>query len=452
LRMRIVSALALVLLAMTLSSAQQTESQVIAYLRNGQPIVKVTRDSSTHVVRQVPGQPIYLLQVDFGTTDGAVEKLRQSPLVAAAEANRPLRLEFGLNPVTRSDARLGQDMAALLDGQTITNFYGTDVLQAYIAQPALQIIGAPDVRNISTGVGTHIGYIDTGVDPDHPVLQPWLDPGIDLVGSGSTSEFDGLAPDLSTWVKGNTGNLIDRWLSFLLKQSMAALLDDGSGQSSPTGFPGAFGHGTLVAGVLHAVAPQARIVPIRAFDAYGNTTLFRIEEAIYRAADAGVDVLNMSFSMLNTSTTFQRTLSYAQSKCVALVASAGNESQNAGGIYPAASGTVSGVASTDFNDRLAPFSNYGAVISVSAPGAYVISTAPAGRYAMAWGTSFSAPIISAAIALVASVNPRAPGTQNAATVISTAVPIDDKNPDYVHQLGHGRVYLPNVFRAPHNVN
>src|SRR5262249_48522216 len=189
--------------------------QIIVYLRYGQPIVKVIRDSSTHVVRQIPGQSIYLLQVDSGTTDGALQKLRQSPLIAAAEANRPLRLKSGLNPATPSDARLGQDMAAMLDGVTTTNFYGTDVLQAYIAQPALQIIGAPDVRNISTGVGTHIGYIDTGVDPDHPVLRPWLDPGIDLVGSGSISEFDGLSADLSAWVKGNNGNSIDRWLSFL---------------------------------------------------------------------------------------------------------------------------------------------------------------------------------------------------------------------------------------------
>jgi subtilisin family serine protease len=454
LRLRILSALALVVLGMTVSGAQQTQpdSEVIVNLRNGQPIVKVARDASAHVVRQVPGQSIYLLQVDSGTRDDAIKKLLQSPLVAAAEPNRPLRLESALNPATPSDARLGQAMAALLDGQTITNFYGTDVLQAYITQPALQIIGAPDVRNISTGVGTRIGYIDTGVDPDHPVLQPWLDPGIDLVGSGSVSEFDGVTLDVSTWVRANTGYLIDRQLSFLLKQSMAALLDDGSGQPSPAGFPGDFGHGTLVAGVLHVVAPQARIVPIRAFDAYGNTTLFKLIEGIYRGADAGVDVLNMSFSLVTTSPTFQRAISYAQSSGVALVASAGNEAQNAGGIYPAASGAVCGVAATDFNDRLAPFSNYGSVISVSAPGSYVISTAPAGRYAMAWGTSFSAPIISAAIALVASVSPRAPGTQNSAFVTSTAVPIDDKNPDYFHQLGRGRVYLPNVFRSLHNVN
>ena len=53
-------------------------------------------------------------------------------------------------------------MASLLDGYTVTNFYGTTVLQSYANQPALAITHVNDVRNISTGAGTHIAYIDTG--------------------------------------------------------------------------------------------------------------------------------------------------------------------------------------------------------------------------------------------------------------------------------------------------
>ena len=228
---------------------------------------------------------------------------------------------------------------------------------------------------------------------------------------------------------------------------MAALLDDGSGQTTPPGFPPAFGHGTLVAGVLHAVAPEARIVPIRAFDAYGNTTLFKLAEAIYRASDLGVNVLNMSFSTTEVSMALQQAVIYAQGKGVATVASVGNESQNAAGMYPASYPLVSAVAATDFNDQLAPFSNYGSIVAVCAPGAFVVSTAPGGRYAMAWGTSFSAPIESGAIALVAALNQRWVGSHNSGLVEKTAVPIDYKNPSYVKQLGSGRIYMPNVYSA-----
>jgi len=434
---------------LTVSSAQQSTSQIIVSLKLGQSIANVAAAASTHVVRQIPGQSIYLLQLDSGSVSTALQKLVQNPAVAAAELNRSTRLESGSNPASASDAYMNQSMAALLDGQTITNFYGDDVLKAYVDQTALQIIGAPQVRNISAGAGTRIAFIDTGVDADHPALRSWLDPGIDLVGNGSTSEFDGMSPNLSAWVRGATPSQVDSRLSFLLKQSMAALLDDGSGQSTPPGFPLDFGHGTMVAGVLHAVAPLARIVPIRAFDSFGNTTIFKLAEAIYRGSDLGVNVLNMSFSTTEVSQTLQQAITYARGKGVALVASVGNEGRDAAGIYPASYPLVCAVAATDFNDRLAPFSNYGAIVSVSAPGAYLISTVPGGRYAMAWGTSFSAPVVSGAVSLVAAMNPRSVGSQNTAMVINGAVPIDSKNPEYVLQLGRGRVYLPNIFATVH---
>ncbi len=444
---RVLSVLALLTFWISVSDAQQTQPQIIVTTKAGPSILDITRGSGTHVARQVPGEPVYLLQVDSGTATAAVQKLTQNPGVAIAELNRSLKLESGPNPTTPSDAQVVQSMAALLDGTTITNFYGTDVLRAYVDQTALQIIGAAKTRSFSTGTGTRIAFIDTGVDADHPALRPWLDPGIDLVGSGSISEFDGISLDLSAWVRGNTTSMVDTRLSFLLKQSMAALLDDGSGQTTPPGFPPAFGHGTLVAGVLHVVAPMARIVPIRAFDAYGNTTIFRLAEAIYRGTDLGVNVLNLSFSTTEVSKTLQNSVIYAQSKGVALVASVGNESRDASGIYPASYPLVCAVAATDFNDRLAAFSNYGSIVSVSAPGSYVVSTVPGGRYAMAWGTSFSAPVVSASVALVASIKPRSIGSQNVASVVNTAVPIDNINPEHVRQLGRGRVYLPNVFSS-----
>ena len=65
--------------------------------------------------------------------------------------------------------------------------------------------------------------------------------------------------------------------------------------------PHAFGHGTMVAGLIHLAAPAAKIMPLKAFDADGNANIFDIERAIYYAVDHGARVINMSFSSADTS-------------------------------------------------------------------------------------------------------------------------------------------------------
>jgi subtilisin family serine protease len=223
---------------------------------------------------------------------------------------------------------------------------------------------------------------------------------------------------------------------------MASLLDGGNDNGS---FPPEFGHGTLVAGVLHVVAPNARLVPIKAFDAYGNSSMFTIIEGVYRARDLDVDVLNMSFSTSQDSVTLRKAIADAEASGIAIAASVGNEGSLITSIYPASDARVVGVGATDFANHIASFSNYGAPVSVMATGAFVVSTAPGGKYAAAWGTSFSAPIVSGTLALLASAGGY--GHSDTSQVVNTADNIDGFNPGFTGKLGRGQLNAQRALKG-----
>lgn len=422
------------LLALSLSGSGGTGTDFIISLRDPNAAARIHQQHGTRPIRQVPGQPVWLVHSDATDVQRVLQNLQNDPAITAAEINRAIALNSP--PANSINPALAQDMVSLLDGQTRTVFFGSNVLGVYVNQPALTAIRLGPTRS-STGAATRVGYIDTGVDPTHPALAPWLEPGIDLIGNGSVSEFDGLSQDMVSLLDQDMVSLLDQRLTFLLNQSMVSLLDQ---RAAP--LPGAFGHGTLVAGAIHVVAPESRIVPIKAFDAHGGTTMFAIVDAVYRATRLNLDVLNMSFSTHAQSDALRAAVLAAQASGIALVASAGNNSQDTLGLVPAGYPNVYAVAATDFSDRLASFSNYGQSVAISAPGAFVVSTAPGGRYAAAWGTSFSAPLVSGAIALVAQTRGR--GQAASAVVVNSADPIDQLNPGLEKRLGKGRL---NVERA-----
>jgi hypothetical protein len=99
-----------------------------------------------------------------------------------------------------------------------------------------------------------------------------------------------------------------------------------------------------------------------------------------------------------------------------------------------------GIAALDSTNRKAEFSNYGADVSLSAPGVSLISLYPelneVPDYALWSGTSFAAPLTTASVALILENNLR----RNARSVLeNTAAGIDDSNPGLVGKLGKGRI-------------
>jgi subtilisin family serine protease len=409
---------------------QRRRIEAIVTLRHGQSIDQIDKDRKFSVVKHIKGSNVYLLRLE-NSDNSTLKKLKNHAGIEKVELNTRISLnDDGEGMLLLDDDTEGM---ALLDQKTRAILNGVDVPQFYAQQRALSIIEGDKVRGISTGAATRIATIDTGVDFNHPALRPWLDPGIDLVNGRSASEYDGL--DLADNAEGMTLLDDDADGMLLLDDDTEGmlLLDDGTTRRMPT----AFGHGTLVAGIIHLVAPDAVIVPIKAFDAYGNTSMFTIIESVYRAFEMNVDVINMSFSTSQDSPAFRDAINKARGMGITVVSSMGNGGQYLESVYPAAYTGVFGVAATDLEDHLAPFSNYGKTTSVSAPGVWVVSTFPGGHYAAVAGTSFSAPLVSGTVSLVASLQNR--GNSQGPIVVSAAESIDTINPGYERMLGKGRV-------------
>jgi subtilisin family serine protease len=178
------------------------------------------------------------------------------------------------------------------------------------------------------------------------------------------------------------------------------------------------------------VAPQAKIMPLKAFAADGTGYVSNIIRATYFAVQNGGKVLSMSFSFSPSSNEMATAINYANKKGLICVASVGNSGQDVL-VYPAALSNVMGVASTTDYDTPSNFTNYGSDVWVAAPGEGVVSTYPYGTYAAGWGTSFSAPFVSGTAALLVNVSTNV-NQQTAAQAIAHAVPISS-------EMGNGRL-------------
>jgi subtilisin family serine protease len=313
------------------------------------------------------------------------------------------------------------------------NYYGTVVTHGYAAQSATQIIRLSDAQNGFNATGTGIvAVIDTGVDPNHPALQPVLLQGYDFTRNqpGASEWLDVSSTGVSTTSSQSAQPV-------MVQQSSAAILDQSSAAILDGSPYVAFGHGTMTSGLVHLVAPKAKILPLKAFSANGTGHLSNIIAALYYAVKNKANVVNMSFDLSYSSPALSQAVSYANKAGVVLVAAAGNENTSAR-VYPASmSGSVVGIASTSDWDARSSFSNYGSAdVWIGAPGEYVISTYPGGTYGSESGTSFSSPLVAGTVALMLSTKQPINQSQ-AASALQHAVPLTS-------DLNHGRL---DVYQA-----
>ena len=284
-----------------------------------------------------------------------------------------------------------------LSDTTPVEYFGTTVPNGYVNQPATVITRVVESRRAFKVTGSGIvAVIDTGVDPNHPALQAVLLPGYDFTrnrgGADETLDVPLTNPPAGTqptWVSPNKAATVS--------QSTAAVVD-GNPQYSD------FGHGTMVAGVIHLVAPTAQILPLKAFSSNGTGYTSDILRATYFAMASGAKVINMSFNLASYSQEMATALDLATLSGIISVAAAGNSGRETL-VYPAALWNVLGIASSTNTDQLSSFSNYGRqLVWIAAPGEGIVTTYPFSAYAAGWGTSFSTPFVSGTAALLVNAN------------------------------------------------
>lgn len=393
-----------------------------------------------------------------GDPDGQVFVVQLPQVLDPITTQLLLQLNLGIASVELDQVvhTLGADAGpapTYLTDETLVSYYGSTVWRGYITQPAAQLIRNDATHSTwnATGNNAIVAVIDTGVDPNHPVLKNSLVQGYDFTrnSSGGSEMADVSQSTVAVLDRANTAKVSQSTVA-VLDQSTVAVLD-GNGYA-------AFGHGTMTSGIVHLVAPQARIMPLKSFHADGTAYDSDILRAIYYATAHGANVINMSFNYTTASPELEKAVNYATSKGVICVGAAGNDGEQTT-VYPAALKNVIDVASSSNTDIRSTFSNYGAPpVWLTAPGEGVMTTYPFGTYAAGWGTSFSAPLVagtaaemvglynlqatsqttlslgSLSLSLSLRANTSAPSSKSqAATALSHAQPISDP------QLGYGRL-------------
>ena len=179
-------------------------------------------------------------------------------------------------------------------------------------------------------------------------------------------------------------------------------------------------HGTATAAVAAAPVNGVGIVGVwpgmRALNLPVPTQIRCSDSSsnINRAVEAGAAVINMSYGSPSACFAEYEQLQRATRAGVTLVAAAGNELEEGNPLeFPASLPHVLTVAAVTFDFKATGFSNANAAIDLSAPGLGILTAVPAAfdadgnrdGYQVVDGTSFSAPMVSAAAAWVRAQRP-----------------------------------------------
>ncbi len=328
----------------------------------------------------------------------------------------------------------------------------------------LDVVRARDGWEVTRGnPSVRIGIVDSGIYTDHPDLQGSLavNAAEDRNGNGRLDAGDrnGIDDDGNGVVDDVAGyDFVDRPDFFL-----AGEYQDRDPDASPDPEGSFSGHGTTVAGVavaraadstsgIDGVAPEATFVPLRAFAGDGRGQTDDIAAAIVYAAENDLDVLNLSFGRSRPAPLLEEAIQYALERGLVVVASAGNDLTDEPHYPSDYPGVISVVWLAEDGRGLPQFnrSQFGIGVDIGAPGSNVFTTrfpSDALRegetpttddlYGNATGSSFSAPQVAGAAALLRSRRPDLTPASVRSILTTEAADLEEENWD--HTTGSGRL-------------
>lgn len=412
---RLLIILALAVIALPISISAQNASYYILQSPNMADAQAACQNYGFTMVSTIHAPDTYLVAMSSNyTVDQIKAWTKGDPNVKNLEANRKLSV-----PETTQLAAVStptMPLTTYVTDSNLVNLYGTNVWAGYIKQAAAyssnayQITGQlkplsqlnpsdPNPANRPIVVAV----IDTGIDQLNPTLSRYVVPGFDFTRgvAGYASDVADLNQSTAAILEQSTAAVLEQTQMAVLNQSTAAILEQSTAAVlESNGVPAYFGHGTMVAGLVHLMAPNSQLMPLKAFSADGTGTEANIIQAIYYAVNNHASVINMSFEIPEISDALMKAINYAARNGVICVASAGNNASTTL-VYPAAFGNVISVGSVSALGQASTFSNYGSdLVQIAAPGEGLITTYPGKHYAQVWGTSFSAALVSGAASVL----------------------------------------------------
>lgn len=281
-----------------------------------------------------------------------------------------------------------------------------------------------DIEQGDTSV--YIGITDAGIQFDHQDLGNVRFNYADPV-NGIDDDNNGYVDDYRGW---NTASNTNDPTATLSPHGMFT-----TGMSSAT-----VNNGIGIAGN----AFRCKFVPVRIDDAGGFN--FGYEGIVY-LADLGCKIINASWGNTFPTPFGEEIIQYATVNHEALVIAASGNSGLNENYYPASYPGVMSVGATGATDQHWAQTTWGPMLDIVAPGELVRSCWPFNGYDVSSGTSFSAPLVAGAAAIVKSHFPNYSSDQIAERLrvtADTSIYTLSGNGSRYHWLGAGRL---NMLRA-----
>jgi subtilisin family serine protease len=321
---------------------------------------------------------------------------------------------------------------------------------------ALQTIGAEQAWDSARGAGTVVAVVDTGLDFTHPDIagNVWTN-SREIPGNGLDDDGNGFVDDVHGWdIAGNDNDPTD-----------------------------GNGHGTHVSGTIAAqdnngigivgVAPDAKIMPVKALGDNGSGSTFDLAAGLLYASANGADVINNSWGCRGGCPSvpeLEDATSVAHQRGATVVFAAGNDHRDVSDYSPQNTPDAIVVSASDPSNQRASFSNFG-FVDVGAPGAGpaaepgvldsvsgILSLKAAtcaectadhlvqGNYWRIAGTSMATPHVAGLAALILSQHPDYTPEQVRQVIRRSAV--DASSPGFDTDFGYGVINAARAVLEP----